>query len=83
MDKENKLSLSCQIPSPDTLKILLYRYHLGDPPFHLLKNMFPSFFHNVNVDSFQCDTCEIAKESSCVISIKQYKIFYSFLFDTH
>ena len=46
---------------PNNVEIWLHHLQLGHPPFSLLKTMFPSFFRNVNVTNFHCDTYELAK----------------------
>ncbi|KAI5323859.1 hypothetical protein L3X38_032932 [Prunus dulcis] len=42
-------------------KIWLWHKRLGHALFGYLKNLFPSLFSSLDVSSFQCDTCEMAK----------------------
>ncbi|CAL8167696.1 unnamed protein product [Prunus armeniaca] len=42
-------------------KIWLWHKRLGHASFGYLKKLFPSLFSNLDVSSFQCDTCELAK----------------------
>ncbi|CAL8988820.1 unnamed protein product [Prunus brigantina] len=42
-------------------KIWLWHKRLGHASFGYLKKLFPSLFSSLDVSSFQCDTCELAK----------------------
>ncbi|KAI5323968.1 hypothetical protein L3X38_033041 [Prunus dulcis] len=42
-------------------KIWLWHKRLGHASFGYLKKLFPSLFFSLDVSSFQCDTCELAK----------------------
>jgi len=43
------------------LDIWLHHYHLGHPPFYLLKAMFPVLFKQSDPSVFHCDVCEFSK----------------------
>ncbi|CAL9006017.1 unnamed protein product, partial [Prunus brigantina] len=47
-------------------KIQLWHKRLGHALFGYLKKLFPSLFSSLDVSSFQCDTCGLAK-SHCVL----------------
>ena len=49
------------ISSPKKDQIWLHHFHLGHPPFSLLKKMFPSLFTHLDVNNFHYETCELAK----------------------
>ena len=42
-------------------KVQLYHCRLGHPSFRVIKMLFPSFFKKLDVESFHCEVCELAK----------------------
>ncbi|CAJ2627685.1 unnamed protein product [Trifolium pratense] len=42
-------------------KVFLYHCRLGHPSFRVMKQIFPSFFKNLDVESLCCEVCELAK----------------------
>ncbi|KAK2354846.1 putative mitochondrial protein [Trifolium repens] len=42
-------------------KVFLYHSRLGHPSFRVMKQIFPSFFKNLDVESLCCEVCELAK----------------------
>ncbi|CAH9100796.1 unnamed protein product [Cuscuta europaea] len=52
----------------NTNTIWLHHKRLGHPSFHVLKTMLPSLFSSIDVSTFQCDVCELAKQSHVSIS---------------
>ena len=42
-------------------KLWLDYYRFGHPLFRTLKILFPFLFRKLNVESFHCDVCELAK----------------------
>jgi hypothetical protein len=47
--------------STSQAQIWLWHRRLGHPSFHYLLKLFPSLFSKVNVSSFHCDSCLLAK----------------------
>jgi len=43
---------------------------LGHPCFPCLKHMYPSLFKNKAIDSFQQETCILAKQTHFLIQVK-------------
>jgi hypothetical protein len=39
----------------------LYHCRLGHPSFKVMKQLFPSLLKNLDVESFCCEVCELAK----------------------
>jgi len=50
-------------------KVLLYHYRLGYPWFRIIKQLFPLFFKTLDVESFQCEVCELAKHKCVPFSV--------------
>ena len=44
-------------------EIMLWHNRLGHPSFPYLKSLFPFLFKNKDVNSFRCETCQIAKHT--------------------
>ncbi|BBH02150.1 HXXXD-type acyl-transferase family protein [Prunus dulcis] len=66
-------------PEGERDKIWLWHKLLGHSSFSYLKKLFPSLFSSLDVSSFQCDTCELAK-SHCVpfpLSSNQTLVLFS------
>jgi len=42
-------------------KVFLYHCRLGHPSFRVMKQLFPSLFKNLDVESLCCGVCELAK----------------------
>jgi hypothetical protein len=42
-------------------KVWLHHCRLGHPSFRVIKILFPSLFKGLNVESFHCEVCELAK----------------------
>lgn len=42
-------------------KVFLYHCRLGHPSFRVIKQLFPSLFKNLDVESLCCELCELAK----------------------
>nr|KYP54945.1 Retrovirus-related Pol polyprotein from transposon TNT 1-94 [Cajanus cajan] len=42
-------------------KVQLIHCRLGHPSFRVIKLLFPSLFKNLNLESFHCEACELAK----------------------
>jgi hypothetical protein len=50
-------------------KVLLYHCRLGHPSFRVIKQLFPLFFKTLDVESFHCEVCELAKHKRVSFSI--------------
>jgi hypothetical protein len=50
-------------------KVLLYHCRLGHPSFRVIKQLFPLFFKTLDVESFHCEVCELAKHKRVPFSV--------------
>ena len=57
----NNISLFSESTKTNKEKVFLYHCRLGHPSFRVMKQLFPSFFKNLDVESLCCEVCELAK----------------------
>ncbi|CAJ2666495.1 unnamed protein product [Trifolium pratense] len=57
----NNNSLFSESIKTNREKVFLYHRRLGHPSFRVMKQIFPSFFKNLDVESLCCEVCEFAK----------------------
>ncbi|CAJ2663478.1 unnamed protein product [Trifolium pratense] len=57
----NNNSLFSESIKTNREKVFLYHRRLGHPSFRVMKQIFPSFFKNLDVESLCCEVCELAK----------------------
>ena len=53
-------------------KIMLWHQRLGHPSFPYLKKLYPHLFINKNLDSFNCDICQLAKHTRVPFKSRPY-----------
>jgi len=51
---------------------LLWHFRLGHPSFGYLKHLFPVLFKNKDLDSLQCEICQLAKHKRSVFPALKY-----------
>ncbi|CAL2271615.1 unnamed protein product [Prunus armeniaca] len=59
-------------------KIWLWHKRLGQASLGYLKKLFPSLFSSLDVSSFQCDTCELAKSHRVLFRLSSNTSLVSF-----
>ncbi|KAI5327155.1 hypothetical protein L3X38_026551 [Prunus dulcis] len=59
-------------------KVWLWHKRLGHASFNYLKKLFPLLFSSLDVSSFQCDTCELAKSHRVSFPLSSNKSLVSF-----
>jgi len=74
---DSNLSKQIQQPQSSSLlslsdEILLWHFRLGHPSFGYLKHLFPVLFKNKDVDSLQCEICQLAKHKRSVFLALKY-----------
>ena len=74
-------SFISEFVSSNKRKILLHHYQLGHPSFSIIKIMFLSLFKSLDVESFHCEVCELAKHKHVPFPISNKRsLFLSILF---